>query len=55
MELDMFSIRQILSYCREINHTVNHSDSHHQKSRATKNVLTKDIVKLKRSYRYTFE
>ena len=34
MELDMFSIRQIQSYCREINHTENHSDSHHQKNRA---------------------
>ena len=32
MELDMFSIRQIQSYCREINHTENLSDSHHQKS-----------------------
>ena len=34
MELDMFSIRQILGYCREIIHTENHSDPHHQKSRA---------------------
>ena len=34
MELDQFSIRQILSYCREIKHTENHSDPYYQKSRA---------------------
>ena len=27
MELDMFPIPQISSYCGEINHTENHSDS----------------------------
>ena len=35
MGLDMFSIRQIEIYCCEINHTENHSDPHHRKSRAT--------------------
>ena len=34
MELDMFLIQQISSYCCEINHTENHSDPHHRKSRA---------------------
>ena len=33
MELDTFSIRQSLSYCREINHTEKHSDPHHRESR----------------------
>ena len=31
MELVMFLIPQIYSYCREINHTENHSDPHRPK------------------------
>ena len=31
MELVMFPIPQIKSYCREINHTENHSDPHRLK------------------------